>query len=87
MSRSAEIIFVCISSLAWFNIPQGEIIALFPPLDFDRVLPFFNTKMLLFFALFVVRGCPFTCGCVLDAETGKNITSAPKDANLLTVLG
>ena len=87
MSRSAEIIFVSISSFAWFRIPHGEIIALFPPLEFDRVLPFLRIKTLLSAALFVVRGCPFTYGWVLDAETGKKIASAPKDANLLTVLG
>ena len=62
MSKSAEIILVFISSFAWFRIPHGEIIALFPPLEFDLVLPFFKMKTLLFFALFVVRGCPFTYG-------------------------
>ena len=87
ISRSAEIILLFISSLAWFRIPHGDIIALFPPLEFDRVLPFFKMKTLLSSALFIVRGCPLTGGCVLDAETGKKITSAPKEANRLTVVG
>ena len=58
MSKSAEMILVFISSFASFRIPQGEIIALLPPLEFDLVLPFFRMKTLLSFALFVVRGCP-----------------------------
>ena len=62
MSRFAEMILVFVSSFAWFRIPHGEIMALFPPLEFDRVLPFLRMKTLLSFALFVVRGCPFTYG-------------------------